>query len=32
VGDPAIADLFPRGARAFVLGRDRIHSVGLAAG
>jgi DNA ligase-associated metallophosphoesterase len=31
VGDPAIAGLFPRGARALVLGRDRIHSVGLAA-
>lgn len=31
VGDPAIAGLFPRGARALVLGRDHIHSVGLAA-
>ena len=31
VGDPAISDLFPRGARALVLGRDRVHSLGLAA-
>jgi uncharacterized protein len=31
VGDPAISDLFPRGARALVLGRDRIHSVAVSA-
>jgi DNA ligase-associated metallophosphoesterase len=29
VGDPAVRGLFPRGARAFVLGRDRIHVFGL---
>ena len=29
VGDPAIAGLFPRGGRAFLLGRDRLYSFAL---
>lgn len=31
VGDPAIAELFPRGGRVFLLGRDRLFSFTLAA-
>ncbi len=31
VADPAVAGLFPRGARAFLLGRERLYSLPLAA-